>query len=94
MKKRKIVHFDIHVRGRVQGVGFRYSAQNQAIALGINGFVKNLPNGDVYLEIEGSSLASELMLTWCRSGPGTGHVDEIAISEGAVKNYTGFRVNY
>src|SRR5688572_13769093 len=40
--------------GRVQGVGFRYTAERQALAAGLTGWVKNLPDGRVELVCEGS----------------------------------------
>ncbi|QER67308.1 acylphosphatase [Paucilactobacillus nenjiangensis] len=43
----------ITVTGRVQRVGFRWSVVSLAQRLNIKGFVKNLPNGDVYIEAEG-----------------------------------------
>lgn len=39
--------------GRVQGVGFRYYAVNKANQLGLNGWVKNLPDGTVEMEVQG-----------------------------------------
>jgi acylphosphatase len=46
---RKIVYFS----GRVQGVGFRYTAQNVAQQYNVQGYVKNLPDGRVMLVLEG-----------------------------------------
>jgi len=46
---RKIVYFT----GRVQGVGFRYTAQNIAQQYNVKGYVKNLPDGRVELVLEG-----------------------------------------
>lgn len=94
MKMDKKVNYRLTVRGRVQGVGYRYSAVNMAAKFGINGVVKNLPNGSVYMEIEGSELSVKLMTDWCRVGPGTGRVDSVEVDEGAVKGYTSFRVLY
>lgn len=45
--------YQIVFSGRVQGVGFRYEAMLIAEKLCLTGFVKNLPNGDVYMEIQG-----------------------------------------
>ncbi len=42
-------------KGRVQGVGFRYTAQRYANDLNLTGYVKNLDNGDVRVEIQGES---------------------------------------
>lgn len=45
------------VSGRVQGVGFRYYVQRLAHAIGLTGFVRNLENGDVYIEAQGAERA-------------------------------------
>lgn len=44
---------DVHYSGRVQGVGFRFTAERLAVDLGLSGWVKNLPNGRVELVCEG-----------------------------------------
>ena len=49
-----MVHKNIVIQGWVQGVGFRYAARKMAFQYGINGFVRNLPDGSVYIEAEGS----------------------------------------
>ena len=41
------------VQGRVQGVGFRYTTLSEATLLGLGGWVRNLSNGDVEMEVEG-----------------------------------------
>ena len=41
-------------KGRVQGVGFRFTAERIALELGVKGWVRNLPNGDVEIVMEGS----------------------------------------
>lgn len=57
------------VRGRVQGVGYRYSCQRQAEQLGLSGWVRNRPDGTVEVEAEGPvQLLGELQL-WCARGP-------------------------
>ncbi len=48
-----MVHYKIVVKGKVQGVFFRKCTQEAALKIGVNGFVENEPNGDVYLEAEG-----------------------------------------
>jgi len=87
-------HYSVEIEGRVQGVGFRYSAVNQAAALGITGYVKNLPSGNVYLEIEGPENAVLKMLRWCHSGPSTARVERVSDYKGELKNYDSFRVMY
>ncbi len=89
-----IRNYEITVYGRVQGVGFRYSAVNIASKYGIKGTVRNLPGGAVQLEIEGSESATNLMIEWCRQGPGTARVDRIDIFEGEAKGFDTFAVRY
>ena len=61
--------YKIQVTGKVQGVGFRWSAAIEARSLGITGFVKNLPDGNVYIEAEGSIEQLNTFVEWCRQGP-------------------------
>jgi acylphosphatase len=48
-----MVRVSVHFRGRVQGVGFRYTAVNMARDYDVTGFVQNLPDGAVKLVVEG-----------------------------------------
>jgi acylphosphatase len=57
------------VRGVVQGVGFRYSAQATASRLGVAGWVRNLLDGSVETHVEGSPAAVGAMVEWLRLGP-------------------------
>ena len=59
----------IYITGRVQGVGFRYSTHDRATTLGLNGWVRNLPDGRVEAELEGPKPVIEQMLAWCEIGP-------------------------
>lgn len=90
----QFVHYKIIVHGRVQGVGFRYSVLNMANRLGLKGYVKNLYDGSVMLEIEGRPESVDEMIYWCKTGPGTGHVDDIELTEGSLTNYKSFEVRY
>ena len=60
--------FKILVRGHVQGVGFRWSAAREAQKRGITGLVKNLSDGSVYLEAEGSLNQLQAFVEWCKKG--------------------------
>jgi acylphosphatase len=48
-----VFHQTVHFSGRVQGVGFRYQTLQVAREFEVTGFVRNLPDGRVQLEIEG-----------------------------------------
>jgi len=61
-------HLVVRIFGRVQGVWFRRSAQIKAKRLELFGFAKNLPDGSVYIEVEGKREALKTFLAWCRKG--------------------------
>jgi acylphosphatase len=84
--------YKITVKGHVQGVGFRWSAFRQATDLGLNGYVRNMSDGSVYIEAEGSSEQLEPFIEWCRQGPGFGYVEEVEIEKCPAVNHTGFRI--
>jgi acylphosphatase len=86
--------FKIHVTGRVQGVGFRWSAAREARNHGITGFVKNLPDGSVYIEAEGSGEDLNAFVDWCKKGPGFGYVESVTSNVFPPVNYTDFRIEY
>ena len=85
-------HLNITISGRVQGVGFRFSAMEVAYRYGINGFVLNRPNGVVYIEAEGEEQALEQFLSWCRKGPIGAHVSEVTAVDGKVVGFAGFDI--
>jgi acylphosphatase len=86
--------YKIHVIGRVQGVGFRWSAANEAKSRGITGYVKNLPNGSVYIEAEGSKEQLNDYIEWCKIGPGIGFVESVNADIFPPVNYTDFRIEH
>jgi acylphosphatase len=83
-------HLDIIVKGRVQGVGYRAWAKVAADHLGITGFVKNEPNGDVSIAAEGDNLSLEMFLDECRQGADYATVTSVESNEGELKNYRNF----
>ena len=67
------------VTGRVQGVGFRYSAVRRARELGLFGAVSNRSNGSVEVQAEGRLQDLERLLTWLRRGPPGAHVQDVQV---------------
>jgi acylphosphatase len=86
--------FRIVVTGRVQGVGYRWSAAREADRAGITGFVRNQGDGSVYIEAEGTEEQLNLFVAWCRTGPGIGHVDSVKVSEYSPTGYTDFTIQH
>ena len=80
----------IQVFGRVQGVGFRYFVKQKAGMLGVNGFVRNLANGNVYIEAEGEEAALQLFIEYCRQGPSHAWVEKTEIQYCPVQGFEGF----
>ncbi len=73
--------YHVWISGRVQGVFFRANTEKQARALGLTGWVRNLPDGRVETVFEGDGPAVEKMLAWCRSGTPPARVHEIKAVE-------------
>lgn len=85
-------HLDITVKGKVQGVSFRAGAKAVADQLGVRGFVKNEPNGDVFIAAEADDMMMEMFLEWCHEGAEHAIVTAVDIHEGELKNYRNFEV--
>jgi acylphosphatase len=67
------------VRGRVQGVGFRYSCYHEARRLGLCGWTRNTFDGDVEVYAEGSREKLDRLLEWLRRGPPAARVDALDV---------------
>ena len=65
------------VRGRVQGVYFRASAQREAKRLGLGGWVRNRPDGSVEILAEGEETSIRELYGWAQKGPGAARVDAV-----------------
>jgi acylphosphatase len=88
------VHRNILISGTVQGVGFRFHAVTTARSLGVKGFVKNLSDGKVYIEVEGTPEQIDNFINWCYQGPPRSRVHNVSIQEESLKNFKGFDVRF
>ena len=72
-----VVAVEAVIRGRVQGVFFRGWTKEQAVRLGVSGWVRNNPDGTVSALLVGARAAVDEMLEACREGPLAARVDEV-----------------
>ena len=83
----------LRIRGRVQGVGFRWFVQDRAREHGVDGWVRNGRDGSVEAMIQGTASAVDLLLASVRRGPGGSRVDSVAVSETAsTEVFEGFEI--
>lgn len=87
MNKKSVI---IKVFGKVQGVGFRYYAQQKAREFHINGFVQNKPDGTVYIEAEGSEENLDAFIRWCNEGQGWARVTNVQVQQTPPFGYNNF----
>ena len=66
------------VSGRVQGVGYRYFARQAAQALGVRGWIRNLPDGSCEVQVAGGAELLQRFQDELRRGPRGCRVDDIA----------------
>ena len=71
---------EVRVYGHVQGVGFRYFTQQQAMRLGLQGRASNLPDGSVSVFARGEPHAIDQFLAWLQQGPRSATVTKAVIT--------------
>jgi acylphosphatase len=71
----------IVVRGRVQGVGFRYAMVDAALAACVAGWVRNRRDGSVEALVQGDVAAVDRLLVWCRRGPPAARVESASVED-------------
>jgi acylphosphatase len=84
----------VWVEGRVHGVFFRDTTRRTAQALGLAGWVKNLPDGRVEAVFEGARDLCEKALVFVRKGPPAARVDNVDIEWENEEGLGGFDVRY
>lgn len=86
-------HLNIRVYGDVQGVGFRYAAQQRARELGVTGFAKNDADDSLYIEAEGNEDSLKKLLAWCKEGPSYATIEKVESEFGEeLKKFKEFEI--
>ena len=70
----------VRLKGRVQGVGFRYATADEARGMGLHGWVRNLDSGEVEAVFEGPREKVVDMVRWCEDGPPGAYVRDVRVS--------------
>ncbi|MCW7077722.1 MAG: acylphosphatase [Canidatus Methanoxibalbensis ujae] len=88
------VRAHVFISGKVQGVFFRYATREEAVARGVRGWVRNLPDGRVEAVFEGERSAVEEMIAFCRRGPPAAKVSHVDVHWEEYRGEKGFRIIY
>jgi acylphosphatase len=90
-----LLRLRLRITGRVQGVWYRGATAAEARRLGVNGWVRNLPDGSVEAVLEGTPEAVRALATWCRTGPPAARVAKvIEAPEPPAGDLQGFTVDH
>ncbi|HEV8243580.1 MAG TPA: acylphosphatase [Nitrospirales bacterium] len=90
----EVVAAEIFVSGDVHGVGYRFFTQRVAEELKLSGWVRNLPDGRVQVEIEGPRAKVEELLARLRVGPRLASVTDVAVTwKAATGSARGFTID-
>lgn len=85
----------LKVIGRVQGVFYREFVKSEAKSLGVRGFVRNEPDGSVFIEAESNEDSLKKFIEICREGPFSANVEKVEINYlDELKKYPDFVVDY
>ncbi|HEX2630566.1 MAG TPA: acylphosphatase [Chitinophagaceae bacterium] len=87
------ITYSIIVKGKVQGVFYRQSTKEKAIAIGVKGIVRNENDGSVKIIATGSKEQLDKLIEWCRQGPPKATVESVHAKEEAYRNFTGFSID-
>lgn len=83
------------ISGQVQGVWFRASTRDKAQQLGLIGWVKNTPEGNVEAVFEGEENLVREMLEWCHHGPPLAEIENVEVKKQRPSNdFDDFSIKY
>jgi len=90
-----IEHLNINLYGKVQGVFLRRTVKHEASRQGINGFVRNEPDGTVRIEAEASEEVLGEFVNWLKAGAGEGgdfQISQVESEQGQFKAFSEFEI--
>jgi acylphosphatase len=90
----EILHYNILVKGKVQGVWFRKYTKERAEALSLNGIVRNNFDNSVYIEVEGTKPNLKHFTDWLYQGSPMSNVTDVNFEQGTLQNFTCFEISY
>ena len=80
------------VKGRVQGVGYRFFAEQAARDLALKGYVRNLPDGGVEVYATGDESSLDELRKQLQQGPLAARVDQVEEQEAPLKKFRNFSI--
>jgi len=86
--------YQINIKGKVQGVWFRKYTKDEAIKIGVNGFVRNNADNSVYVEAEGSKEQLNDFLQWLNRGSPMSIVSSVKYKTIELKNFSSFKITF
>jgi acylphosphatase len=89
-------HSNLKIYGKVQGIFYRMAALERAHELNLVGWVRNLEDGTVEIEVQGEKNAIERFIEWCKKGPKGAHVESVEEKTKDVKkiSFEDFKIIY
>ncbi|RLD54653.1 MAG: acylphosphatase [Bacteroidetes bacterium] len=89
----KKTHYNIHIKGSVQNIGFLFSACYKANTFGIKGFATYRDETSVYMEAEGDRQKLDDFIKWCCKGPAGSEIKKVDTEEGIFIGFADFIIN-
>lgn len=91
----ELVSSCILVKGRVQGIGFRFYTVRLADSLGLRGYVRNLDTGDVEIEVEGNKQIIQDFIDNLREGRMKNYIADLEVQWNIYQNkYDSFDITF